>query len=122
MVARSLYETAVAALGAAAGEAAPGEGGLDVRPQNDLAAVSVSGRRRVDGGASVDAHRRRRRDHEAFEIGARVGDEALVRLAAAPVAANQHLAAAGAARRINPRARELDVLAGDEDRAALGAL
>src|SRR5262245_51909995 len=120
MVARSLYETAVAALGAAAGEDGPGEGGLAVRPQNDLAAVAVSGRRRVDGGASVDAHRRRRRDHEAFEIGARVGDEALVRLvAAAPVAANQHLAAAGAARRINPRARELDVLAGDEDRAAL---
>ena len=43
-------------------------------------------------------------DGEVFELGARIGDEALVRIAAAPVAADQHLAAAGAAGRID-RAR-----------------
>src|SRR5262249_55371049 len=117
-----LDETAVAALRAAAGENGSGEGGLAVRPQDHLAAVAVPPRGRVDSGAGVDAHRGRRRDHEAFELGARVGNEALVRLAAAPVAADQHFAAAGAAGGIDARARELDVLAGHQDRAALCSL
>ena len=46
----------------------------------------------------------------------------VVGLAAAPVAADQHLAAAGAAGDVDHRAGELDVLAGDQDGAALGAL
>src|SRR5207245_11244296 len=119
LVARDLDETAVAALRAAAGEDGSGESGLAVRPQDDLAAVAAPPRRCVDGGRGVDAHRGRRRDHEGFELGARVLDEARARIAAAPVAADQHLAAAFAAGGIDARARELDVLAVDQDRSAL---
>src|SRR5262249_56861260 len=41
LVTRDLDEAAVAALRAAAGENGPGESGLAVRPQNDLAAVAA---------------------------------------------------------------------------------
>ena len=57
-------------------------------------------------------------DREAFELGARVATSR-VRIAAAPVAADQHLAAAGAAGGIDRGAGDLDVLAGHLDRAAL---
>src|SRR5262249_25050167 len=122
LVARDFDESTVATARAAAGEDGSGESGLAVRPQNDLAAVAAPPRRCVDGGRGVDAHRGRRRDHEAFELGARVFDEARVWIAAAPVATDQHLAAAFAAGGIDPRARELDVLAGHQDRAALRSL
>src|SRR5262245_26316817 len=119
MLARNLHESAVAALRAALREDRAGEGGLAVGPQHNLAAVAAPLRRRADGGAGVDAHRGRGRDGEAFELGARVIDEACVRLAAAPVAADEHLAAAGG---IDARVRELDVLAAHQNRAALRAL
>src|SRR5262245_36941432 len=122
MLARNLHESAVAALRAALREDRAGEGGLAVGPQHNLAAVAAPLRRRVDGGAGVDAHRGRGRDGEAFELGARVIDEACVRLAAAIVAADEHLAAAGAAGGIDARVRELDVLAAHQNRAALRAL
>src|SRR5260370_37205500 len=98
MVARSLHESTVAALRAAAGEDGSGEGGLAVRPQNDLAAVAAPPRRRVDGGGGVAAHRGRRRDREASELGARARDEPLVRVAAAPCAAALPLPPPAAAR------------------------
>ena len=117
-VARRLHETAVAALRAAAGEDRSGKGGLAVGPQHDLAAVAAPGGRRVDRRVRVDAHGGRGRDGEVFELGALIGDEAQVRMAAAPVAADQDLAAAAAAGRVDLGVGDLDVLAAHHDRAA----
>ena len=69
-------------------------------------------------GLRVDAHGGRGRDGEVFELGARIGDEAQVRMAAAPVAADQDLAAAAAAGRVDLGIGDLDVLAAHHDRAA----
>ena len=120
-VARSLDEPAVAAIRAAAGEDGAVEIRLVVRPEHDLAAVPALGRRSIDRGAGVDAHRRCRRNGVALERGALIVHQALCRLAAAPVAADHDLAAAGAAGGIDQRADELDVLAGHQDGAAGGA-
>src|SRR5205085_7603038 len=65
--------------------------------------------------------RGRRRTAVGFELGARIGDESRLRIAAAPVAADQTLAAAAAAGGIDARVGDLDVLAAHQDGAALGA-
>src|SRR5260370_7813033 len=109
-VAGGLYESAIAAARTGAGENRSSEGGFAVGPQHDLAAVAASGRRRVDGRAGVDADRGCRRDREAFELGARVGGEALVRIAAAPVAPDHHLAAPGPPGPLDPPPPKLDLL------------
>src|SRR5262249_31746141 len=120
-LAHPLEDPAVAPGVAAAREDRARERGLAVRPQHHLAAGALAARRGIDGGGGVDAECGRGRDLVALELGALVVDRER-RPAAAPVAAEHHLAAAGIAGDVDPGAGDLDVLAGHHHGAALAAL
>ena len=90
-----------------------------VRPDNDLAAVAGVRGRRVDDRGGIDAHGRGGRHGVRLKVRRSEWTRRLrIGIAAAPVAADQHRAAAGLAGGVDVGAAELDVLARHHDRAA----
>ena len=88
----------------------PAKRGLLIRPQHHLAAIAAAGRRGIDDGGGVDAHRGGGRDRKGFKLGQLDCGRGGARMAAAGIAADQHAAAAGVARGVDGGAGEHDVL------------